>query len=314
MKYAKIGTRDLWVSRLLFGTLTIGPLQKNLPVEEGAEIICHAARRGVTFFDTAECYGTYPYIKKALAVFPNLSVCTKTYAFDREGAARSLKLAQEGIGRERIDVFLLHEQESIHTLRGHTEALSYFIGQRERGVIGAVGISTHHIAAVKAAAKWEGLDVVFVILNRGGIGIVDGTLAQMEEAVAEARRAGRSILAMKALGGGHLIDDRENALSFVRDHPLIDCVAIGMQSKAEVDFNIAMMEGRIPDAQCALETSRAVRKLHIQEECEGCGRCAARCGQGALSIQDGKAAVCQSKCIRCGYCASVCPFFCIKVI
>jgi ferredoxin len=223
-------------------------------------------------------------------------------------------LAQEGIGRERIDVFLLHEQESIHTLRGHAQALEYFFEQRERGVIGAVGISTHHIAAVQAAARWDGLDVVFAILNHRGIGIVDGTLAQMESALGEARQRGRSVFAMKALGGGHLIGDREKAFSYVINNPLVDCFAVGMQSEAEIDYNVAMTEDREPDARSVFQTSRAGRLLHIQDECAGCGRCAARCGQQALFIQGGRAVARQDRCIRCGYCASVCPLFCIKVI
>lgn len=307
-------TRDLLVSRLLFGTLTMGPLQRNLPIEEGAELICYAAKQGITFVDTAEYYQTYPYIRKALAVFPGLSVCTKSYAYDRDGAKCSLEMAQEGIGRERVDVFLLHEQESQHTLRGHAQALEYLAWQKEQGTIGAVGISTHHIAAVRAAAKWDGIDVVFAIFNNRGIGIVDGTQAQMESALIEAHENGRSIFVMKALGGGHLIGDKVNALSYVLDCPFVKVVAIGMQSKAEIDYNVAVAEGREPGEQCVQETSSVKRILHIQEECEGCGRCVARCAQRALSIQGNHAVAEQSKCVRCGYCASVCPLFCIKVI
>jgi Fe-S-cluster-containing hydrogenase component 2 len=39
-----------------------------------------------------------------------------------------------------------------------------------------------------------------------------------------------------------------------------------------------------------------------------------RCKNHALSLQDGKSVVDAEKCALCGYCAAVCPQFCIKVI
>lgn len=314
MQYVKLSARDLRVSRLLFGTLTMGPLQRNLPIDEGAELLCEAARQGVNFIDTAEYYYTYPFIRVALRSYPELVICTKSYAYDREGAKRSVALAQEGIGRDCIDVFLLHEQESEHTLRGHADALEYYQQLRDQGIIRAIGISTHHVAAVRAAAAWPGIDVVFTICNRTGIGIADGTCKQMENAMHLAHQNDRAVMAMKVLGGGHLIGEREQALSYVLSNSDVDVIAIGMQSKAEIAYNVAMMEGIPPDDWSAKQSATANRRLHIQEECIGCGQCVRRCGQHALSIQHEVATVDQAKCVRCGYCAAVCPLFCIKVI
>lgn len=314
MKTVQLGARDLWVSRLLFGTLTMGPLQRNLPVARGAALIEYAARQGVNFVDTAEYYQTYPYVKEALKVRPDLVICTKSYAYDLDGAKRSVEMAQEGIGRERIDLFLLHEQESKHTLRGHAAALGYYMELRDAGVIGAVGLSTHHVAAVRAAAAWPGIDAVFPIINAAGLGVADGTAADMEAAVGEAHRAGLSVLAMKALGGGHLIGTRETALSYAMNLPGVQSVAVGMQSEAEIDYNVALFEERAPDADAAAKSASAPRTLLVQDWCEGCGKCVTRCGLGALSIRNGKAVCDQLRCVRCGYCAGVCPVFCLKVI
>ena len=310
----KLGARDLWVSRLLFGTLTMGPLQRSLPVERGAELIAYAAARGVNFVDTAEYYQTYPYVKEALKACPDLVVCTKSYAYDRDGAKRSIELAQEGIGRERIDVFLMHEQESEHTLRGHAEAFEYYCQLREEGVIGAVGISTHHVAAVRAAVRWPGMDVVFPLINRTGLGIADGTRQEMEAAIAGASAAGIAVLAMKVLGGGHLIAEREAALAYALQLPGVTSIALGMQSEAEIDYNIALFDGRVPDERSAADSASAPRSLLVQDWCEGCGHCVKRCGLGALTLREGKAVVDPLRCVRCGYCAGVCPQFCLKVI
>lgn len=292
----------------------MGPLQRNFPVEEGAALLVYAAKLGVNFIDTAESYQTYPYIKAALLQEPSLMVCTKSYAYTRDGAKRSVEMAQEGIGRERIDVFLMHEQESIHTLRGHAEAFEYYLSLREAGVIGAVGISTHHVPAVRAAARWPGMDVVFPLINIQGLGILGGSRAEMEDAIAQASGAGLGIMAMKALGGGHLIAGREAALRYALSLPGIDTVAVGMQSFAEIDYNTALFESRKPAAQSAAVSARAHRRLLVQDWCEGCGQCARRCGQGALTVRGGKAVVDPGRCVLCGYCAGACPQFCLKVI
>ncbi len=313
MQQVRVGARDISISRLFFGTLPLGPLQRGFSPERGAELICYAAARGVDMVDTAEYYRTYPHIKEALRVVPDLKVCTKSYAYDLDGAKRSVALAQEGIGRERIDIFLLHEQESEHTLRGHREALAHYCRLREAGVIGLVGISTHHVAAVRAALLWPEIDVVFPIINNRGLGIVDGNRQDMERAITEIHTTGRGVLAMKALGGGHLIPERQAAFQYIFALESVDAVAMGMQSEPEIDFNIALFEGHEPAQSAVRETANAHRALVVQDWCEGCGKCAARCQQGALTVVEGKAAVDVERCVLCGYCGGVCPQFCLKV-
>lgn len=313
MQRVQLSARDLSVSRLLFGTLTLGPLQRNLSPERGAELLCYARSLGVDFIDTAEYYRTYPHIKEALRVTPDFKVCTKSYAYDVDGAKRSVELAQEGIGRERIDIFLLHEQESEYTLRGHWDAMEYYCRLREAGIIGLVGLSTHHVAAVKATLQRPEIDVVFSIINRQGMGIVDGTRHEMESALTEIHETGRGVLAMKALGGGHLIPERRVALQYMLALKSVDAVALGMQSEAEIDFNVAFFEGREPVSSIAEETAKTKRALVVQDWCEGCGRCVSRCQQGALFLAKGKAVVDSERCVLCGYCGGICPQFCLKV-
>ena len=66
MKYNKLGSTDLHVSPVSFGVMTVGKSQLDLPIEEGAELIQYALKKGINFFDTAQYYETYPYIREAL--------------------------------------------------------------------------------------------------------------------------------------------------------------------------------------------------------------------------------------------------------
>ena len=84
-----------------------------------------------------------------------------------------------------------------------------------------------------------------------------------------------------------------------------------MQSFAEIDANVRAFEG---DFSLLKPLSTRERHLMVHDWCEGCGRCEARCRQGAIRVIEGRARVDMEKCVLCGYCAGVCPQVCIKVV
>ena len=314
MQIRQLGRSGLTVSQMCFGTLTMSPLQRNLTPEEGARLLVHAYERGVRFLDTADLYGTYPHIHLALRDAPDYVISTKAYCWDGKTAQAALERAYAGVGRDYIDLFMLHEQESLYTLRGHEEALVYLARQKELGHIGAVGVSTHFIACVKAAPRFGMIDVIHPLINVEGIGIQDGSREDMEVAIEAARARGIGIFAMKPLGGGHLIASSREALEYAVNSPLLDAVAIGMQSVEEIDADVDLFEGR-PEAFERLEALRHRRRqVMVHDWCEGCGKCAERCRQKAITVVDGRATVDDTKCVFCGYCARACPQFCIKVV
>ncbi|HEX2947674.1 MAG TPA: aldo/keto reductase [Clostridia bacterium] len=314
MQYNRLGRTEITVSKMCFGALVIGPLQLNLPVPEGARVIRSALERGVNFIDTAELYGTYEHIREACkGLNKRPVVASKSYAYTAEGAAKSVEKARKELDTDVIDIFLMHEQESRLTLRGHREALEYYLNEREKGRIRAVGVSTHNIEVVRAICGMPEIDVVHPLVNKTGIGIGDGTIDEMLEAVKAAYDCGKGVYSMKPLGGGNLLKSYEECLEFVLELPFVHSIAIGMQNEEEVEMNIRRFDGeKIPEALKNRITSKG-KHLHIDYWCEGCGRCVERCGQHALYLKDGKAAADRDKCLLCGYCGSVCPQFAIKI-
>lgn len=314
MQYRNLGDTGILVSRLCFGTLTMGPLQQSLPLQTGAGLLELAFSFGVNFVDTAELYGTYPYIREALKSKPDAVICTKSYSYDIKTAEESFRGAVEGLGREYIDMFLLHEQESEHTIRGHYEAIEYFLKRKEEGLIGAVGLSTHYVAGMRGASMYPELQVVFPLINVSGVGIADGTKEEMLTEMELAHAQGKGVFAMKPLGGGHLLPRREEALAYLLGQPCVQSVAVGMQTPEEVRYNCAVFSGEQPDEALAQSIGAQPRRLMIHDWCEGCGACVLRCRNGALRLVEGKAEVNRALCALCGYCASACPQFCIKVV
>lgn len=316
MQYRILGKTNFEVSRICFGGLTVGPLQKNMTPQDGGKIILSAFERGVNMIDTANMYDTYEHIEWALRSYDRkkIHIMSKDYSYSKETAQKSLERALRELKTDYIDGFLLHEQESEHTLRGHYEALEYFIRMKEKGYIRAVGISTHFVAAVKAAGAMEEIDIIHPIVNKSGIGIVDGNVKEMLDVIALAKKNNKGIYAMKPLGGGNLIKNYDESLDFVLGIDDIDSIAIGMQNKSEVIANVLKFNGReIPDdIKKMLSTQK--RRLKIANWCQGCGRCVDKCQQNALEIVGGKALVDENKCVLCGYCSKECKEFCIKVI
>ncbi|MDR2908484.1 MAG: aldo/keto reductase [Oscillospiraceae bacterium] len=315
MQYIPLGKTGITVSRLCFGTLTVGPLQARLPLEESARVLSRAIAGGVSFFDTAQLYGTYPCLRRAMEETGkyDLVISAKTYAHTRELAIAAFEEARKELDRDVIDIFMLHEQESEHTLRGHREALEFLREQKSKGNIRAVGISTHRVSGARAAVK-HGLDILHPLLNKNGLGIEDGGREAMEEAVREAHEAGLGVFSMKPLGGGNLFKEAEACLNYILSLPYIDSVALGMQSVEEVAANIGFFEGGGFSAKAKLALAGKTRRLHIDSWCEGCGECARRCGQGALRVAQGKAVCDHVRCVLCGYCSASCPAWAIKVV
>ncbi|MCR4397364.1 MAG: aldo/keto reductase [Firmicutes bacterium] len=315
MEYRTLGRTGLRVSRLVLGTLSMGPLQADLGVDEGAALIRAAVELGVNLLDTAEVYGNYPHIRKGLrGLGDEMMVAGKSYACTWDGMKRSVEAARRGIDRDVIDIFLLHEQVSALTLEGHRPALEYLLEAKVRGIVRAVGVSTHFVEVVNAAAGMPDVEVIHPLLNRSGIGVRGGTLDQMVEAVTLAHASGKGVYAMKALGGGTLLEDVESSLAWVRDLPCVDAVAVGAADPRELEMDALVMAGGPVPESLRDAVRRRPKVLVIEESCTGCGECVKACQFGALAVVEGRARVSPSSCTLCGYCAARCEGFFIRVV
>ena len=306
-------TQTITVPELCYGTLTLGPLQKGLTPIAGGRLLTYALEHGINFFDTAELYENYAHINQALKGWQgNVVIATKSYAHDAASAAKSLEKARKELNRDYIDIFLLHEQESEHTLRGHAEALEYFAEAKQRGTVRAVGISTHYIAGVVASAMHPLVEVIHPLINMKGVGIPDGTAAEMAAAIALAATQDKGIYGMKALAGGSLYASAGAALNYVRQLDGVSSVAVGMGSLADIESNVTFFNtGQFPPSYASRKTPR---QIIVEPWCEGCGTCQQNCPTKCISLVEGRARVDSSRCLLCCYCVAHCKNFYMKVI
>ena len=311
MKKVILGNTGIEVSIAGFGVLPMGPSQLALPVEEGANIIKYALKHGINFLDTAQYYRTYPYISKALdgESFDDIVICSKSLCYDYEGMMDAILEARKELNRDIIDFFLMHEVR-YGQLEARAEAWKALKDAKAKGLVRAIGLSTHHVDVTHAAASIEELDVVFPLINYAGLGIRKGdefaTKEEMLDAITECHNAGKGVFSMKAFGGGSLTVSYQEALDYVFSKPVIDSVMIGFGKTAEVDDLLSYLDGSMAPTY---NPDISKKKVYInQEDCEGCGSCKEACPAGAIFYnENGLAEVNHEKCLTCGYCSPVCP-------
>lgn len=309
-----LGRTGIMVTELCFGALPMGPAQKNMPVMKSAEIVTKALRCGIHFIDTAQIYRTYEPIRLAMETTGIRPViATKSPASTYVDMDTAVNEALNSLGVEYIDIFLLHAARvGTDVFEAREGALKCLLDYKSKGIIRAIGISTHSVEIVEKASEHSDMDIIFPILNKAGMGILDGTLIDMERAIEQCFTNGKGVYIMKALAGGNLIGDYANSMEYVRQFASgRAAIAVGMVSTDEVDMNVRYFNGETIN----IESDKLVKKFFVVPSlCKSCGSCVETCHSDALTIPDSCAIIDDSKCLRCGYCVTSCPQFAIRMI
>lgn len=311
MNKNNLGNTGLQITPVGFGVLTIGKTQLNLPLEQGADLLRYALDQGINFLDTAQYYETYPYIKKALqGTNFDPVIASKCLGYSYDEMKEAVEEARIELDRDVIEIFLLHEVRSEPDWSDRAGAWEYLQEAKAKGLVKAIGLSTHHVDVAANASEIKEIDILFPLINFRSLGIrkgsEPGTKEDMAREIKKAAAAGKGVFAMKVFGGGNLTGHYLEAINYVRSLEGIDSMMIGFGFHHEIDRMIEVMNGTIdPDYVPDLSNKR----IQIdQGDCEGCGACIERCPNHAIFRNKyGLAEVDHSICITCGYCAPKCP-------
>jgi len=172
-------------------------------------------------------------------------IASKTY--EPEGA---VERALRELETDYLDIMLIH-CVGLSWIEPARRALAILGRDRERGLLRAVGFSTHSAEVARRAAGWPEVEVLLGIVNPTGIWargeqVEDGTIADMLEGLERAHAAGKGVYAMKVLGHGSLASDPAQAIGFAARLPYVHSLCIGMRNLDEVRQNLVMLEGHEP--------------------------------------------------------------------
>ena len=319
ISHVPFGTAGFSVSRLCFGTLQLRLV--DVPPGKAADLFVGAFDLGVNFFDVSHMYGTQPHLGVALKRLrrDEVVVSSRSGVTTREEMKRAFEEALEQLGTDYIDIYGLHQVDDEENWRVKQPAWEYVLERKEAGQIRAAIVTTHWCAFGERLAADPDVDGVMGMYNMAGFGLLrNETLEDAERQARAITAAGKAFIAMKPVAAGGFTDRVDEALGFYVDRPYITCVAIGMQSLAEVQMNIHLIEGQpVPDDVRQRVTGQS-RRLLIREWCEGCGLCVEICPQGAMEMCETDAGsrprVDDTLCVLCGYCSLQCPSTAAKTV
>jgi len=315
IRQVTLGQTGLKIVPLIYGTLTLGPLQANLSPKEGGELIRFALERGVNLLDTAELYASYPHIRAALDGYAGeVLIASKTHAADAATARLHVESGLRALGRETFDIVHIHGATLQDPFVEREGVYHELLKMREEGKLCHVGLSGHYIKALRKALDEPDIAVVHPLINQAGRGIRDGSAAEMATLIDELSRAGKGVYAMKALAGGNLISQARASIRYVTSLPGVDAVAIGMSSEEQILANLDLVCHGHGEHPCWDKLENERRQIKVMTMfCKGCGHCVPECTNNALRIVNGKAQVDEESCLLCGYCAPACPEFMIRI-
>jgi aryl-alcohol dehydrogenase-like predicted oxidoreductase len=253
-KYAwdriKLGNTGVEVSRMAMGTGTNGGGKnsnqtRQLGIKGLADLLRAAYDEGVTFWDSADGYGSHPHLKEALKYVPRekVVILTKSDVETADEMKSNLERYRQEIGTDYIDIILLHAVTNSNwrvDLKGPMEVLSE---AKEKGTVRMVGISCHSFSALEAAAEEPWVELDLARWNPGGAHM-DADVSVVKKVLTRMKANGKSIMGMKVLGQGDLMGKKDECLQFQLGSEFIDCFTIGIESLEQFKD----LAKRIPEA------------------------------------------------------------------
>ena len=247
-----LGKTGLNVSRIAFGTGSRGwklaSDQTRLGMQKFVGMSQYCFDRGIRFFDTADMYGSHPYVGAALKVIPRekVAVLTKVMTYGHEGwyetepFAKSFDRFRKDLGTDYVDIFLMHCMTNGQCPTEYKSYMDALSEAKQKGLIKTVGVSCHSFDAMVEAASNPWVDVLLARINHNGAKM-DNTPEKVMQVLETARKNGKGIIGMKVFGCGDLVkeSEREQSLNYVIKSGNVHCMTLGMESKEQVDDNVS---------------------------------------------------------------------------
>ncbi|MDA0747415.1 MAG: aldo/keto reductase [bacterium] len=256
MDTAVLGNSGIEVSRLCFGTGTNGwsgrSNQTDLGLQELADLLLYGHERGITFWDSADQYGSHPHVAHALSQLKrsDVTLTTKTCARTAKDAENDIDRFLNEMNTDYLDIVLMHCLTSENWPDTFSSVMDVLEKKKEQGIIRAHGVSCHDFGAFQRAAETTWVDVVLARINYAGKNM-DGPPEKIIPVLEQMDEAGIGVYGMKVVGCGDLGDNARDAIHFVLDLPSIDAITIGMKNRREVDENIGWVESHDQELQPA---------------------------------------------------------------
>lgn len=212
-----------------------------------ASLLRLAYDHGVTFWDTAEAYGTHPHVAQALRGIPrdDVVIATKTAARTAAQVTRDLERFLRELDTDALEIVLLHCMTQPDWPRRYAGAMEALSRAREQGKVRAVGVSCHGLGALRAAAETDWAEVVLARINAAGVNM-DASPAEVVPVIERLYASGKAIYGMKVLGCGQLAGEARAAIQYVLQLGVVHAIVIGISNREHLLQNVGLVEEFAP--------------------------------------------------------------------
>jgi aryl-alcohol dehydrogenase-like predicted oxidoreductase len=248
------GRTGVKTSFLAFGTGMNGGNRSSdltrLGQAEFTRILRHGLDQGVRFLDSADLYGTHPFIREAVQGVPRdrYTLLTKIWPHKEDwvtpsgGARAEVDRFRRELGSETLDVCLIHCMQNERWPEEFARVRDELSKLKDEGAVRAVGVSCHDHAALQRAAELPWVDVILARINhKGGEKYMcDDTAESVAATLRRARANGKTVVGMKIFGAGTLTqaEERQASLRYVLGNGLVDAITIGTTAPGQFDDNL----------------------------------------------------------------------------
>jgi aryl-alcohol dehydrogenase-like predicted oxidoreductase len=247
-----LGRTGIKTSLIGMGTGSTGNKHSSNQVKLGhsqfVKLVRYAFDKGITYFDTADQYGSHIYLRDALKGLPRdrLFIQTKTHATTVEMAKADIERFREELGVDYLDTLLMHCMTKRSWPTDRRAVMDVLSAAKDKGLIRAVGVSCHGLDPLRAAVNCDWVEVDLARINPvgGNAGRMDGTPEQVSSCLKAMHEQGKGILGMKILAEGTLKTEEKQlqSLRFVLGLGCVDAMVIGFQSPEQIDQILQRVE------------------------------------------------------------------------
>lgn len=281
----RVGKTDLYVSRIGFGSASIGTLYSDVSEAQANETVHFALAQGITYIDTAPFYSerlVETRLGLGLAGIPRDSYVLSTKVgrpdgtnamdFSADSVKRSIEGSLKRLRTDRIDILLIHDPNKESYRAALTEAYPVLADLRRQGVIKAVGVGMNYWELLTDFARDADFDCFilagrYTLLEQGAL----NALNQFAEKGISVFAAGiyntgilsngawyqysppppevvQKVSQLQAVCDQFAVQLPAAALRFVSAHPAVTSLLVGAESPQQIAQNIERLNAPIPAA------------------------------------------------------------------
>ncbi len=252
-----LGRTGVKTSLIGMGTGSVGVNHSSNQVRLGNEKFCKLVRyafyeKGITYFDTADQYGSHIYLRDALKGIPRekLFIQTKTRATTAEMARADIERLRQELGMDYVDTLLMHCMTTSTWPKDFRPVMDVLSDAKEKKQVRAIGVSCHGMDPLRAAVNCDWVEIDLARINPVGVKArMDGKPEEVVPCLKSMHEQGKGILGMKILGEGTFKTEEQQiaSLRFVIGLGCVDAMVIGFESPEQIDQIMSRVEKVLQD-------------------------------------------------------------------